>query len=76
VDDLKDYWSFRILTNYDRKTKILMQTSLINNLKGESENKVNKLSDYVTPGDTYEYVAIFEAIKEISLLLSFERDGG
>jgi hypothetical protein len=33
ANDLKDYLSCRILTDYDRETEFVMQPHLINNLK-------------------------------------------
>jgi hypothetical protein len=50
ANDLKDYLSCRILTDYERKTKFVMQPHLINNLKEKFEKEVKNLSDYVTPG--------------------------
>jgi hypothetical protein len=50
ASDLKDYLNFRILTDYERKTKFVMQPHLINNLKEKLEKEVNNLSDYGTPG--------------------------
>jgi hypothetical protein len=50
TNDLKDYSSYRILTDYERKKTFLMQPHLINNLKGKFGKEVNNLSDYGTPG--------------------------
>jgi hypothetical protein len=50
ANDLKDYLSYRILTDYERKTTFVMQPHLINNLKEKFEKEVNNLSDYSTPG--------------------------
>jgi hypothetical protein len=50
VDDLKDYLSCRILTDYERKTTFVMQRHLIDNLKEKFQNSVNNLSDHGTPG--------------------------
>jgi hypothetical protein len=50
ADDLKDYLSCRILTDYERKITFVMQPHLINNLKEKFENDVNNLSGYGTPG--------------------------
>jgi hypothetical protein len=50
ADDLKGYLSCRILTDYERKKKFVMQTHLINNLKEKFEKEVNNSSDYFTPG--------------------------
>jgi hypothetical protein len=52
ANDLKDYLSCRILTDYERKTTFVMQPHLINNLKYKFENEVNNLSYYGTPGTT------------------------
>jgi hypothetical protein len=50
ADDLKEYLSCRILTDYGRKTKYVMENQLINNFKEKFENEVKNLSDYGTPG--------------------------
>jgi hypothetical protein len=50
ANDLKDYLSCRILTDYERKTTFVMQPHLINNLKEKFEKEVNNLSGYGTPG--------------------------
>jgi hypothetical protein len=39
ANDLKDYLSCRILTDYGRKTTFVMQPHLINNLKENSKKK-------------------------------------
>jgi hypothetical protein len=49
-DDLKDYLSYRILTDYERKKTYVMQSHLIKSLKEKFEKEVNNLSDYGTPG--------------------------
>jgi hypothetical protein len=50
ANDLKDYLSCRILTDYERKTIFVMQPHSINNLKEKFEKEINNLSDYDTPG--------------------------
>jgi hypothetical protein len=50
ANDLKDYLSCRILTDYERKMTFVMQPHLINNLKEKLEKEVNNLSDCGTPG--------------------------
>jgi hypothetical protein len=50
ANDLKDYLSCRILTDYERKTTFVMKPHLINNLKEKFEKEVNNLSDYGKPG--------------------------
>jgi hypothetical protein len=50
ANDLKDYLSCRILTDYERKTTFVMQPHLIYYLKEKFEKEVNNLSDYGTPG--------------------------
>jgi hypothetical protein len=49
-DDLKDYLSFRILNDSERKTMTVMQPHFLNNLKENFGKEVNNLNDYGTPG--------------------------
>jgi hypothetical protein len=50
ANDLKDYFSCRILTDYERKTTFVILPHLINSLKEKFEKEVNNLSDYGSPG--------------------------
>jgi hypothetical protein len=59
ANDLKDYLSCRILTDYERNTTFVMQPHLINNLKEKFEKEVNNLSDYGTQRDVESYKICF-----------------
>jgi hypothetical protein len=50
ANDLKDYLSCKILTDYETKTTFVMQPHLTNNQKEKYEKEIKKLSDYSTPG--------------------------
>jgi Reverse transcriptase (RNA-dependent DNA polymerase) len=49
-DDLTDYLSCRIITNFDNKTLFIMQPHLFKNLKTKFGAEIMNLSNYSTPG--------------------------
>jgi hypothetical protein len=61
-DYLKDYLSFRILTDYKRKTTFVMQPHLIKKF----ESEFNNLSDYGMPGThRFKILRPMDEIKKI-----------